>query len=143
MRMHPVLGGILERIVPPTGLTLPDGRTIAPGTTVGVNPWVSSRTKEIYGSDTETFRPERWLRNEGEGEDEVASVVRLEKMKDADFTVGGGKRQCVGKNMATVDLHKVTSTLFTRCDVSSHLGDEMSPGIMTRRIRIICGRRNS
>lgn len=40
MRMHPVIGDILERVVPDGGLTLPDGRVIAPGTKVGINPWV-------------------------------------------------------------------------------------------------------
>lgn len=117
MRMHPVIGGILERVVPAGGLTLPDGRVIAPGTKVGINPWVSSRNKAIYGDDTDAYRPERWLRSDGETED--AYEIRLKRMKDADFTFGSGNRICVGRNMATVELHKVTSTLFSRYDVSS------------------------
>ncbi|EOD52820.1 putative cytochrome p450 family protein [Neofusicoccum parvum UCRNP2] len=39
MRMHPALGGLLARVVPPAGL----------------------RNKDIFGDDVETFRPERWL----------------------------------------------------------------------------------
>jgi cytochrome P450 len=115
MRIHPVIGGILERIVPASGLTLADGRFIAPGTKVGISAWVSSRNKVIYGEDSDIFRPERWLRTEGEAEDEY--MTRLKKMRDADFTFGAGNRVCVGRNMAMVHLHKVTATLFSRYDV--------------------------
>jgi cytochrome P450 len=120
MRMHPVIGGILERIVPSTGLTLSNGQYIPPGTQVGINPWVSTRNKEIYGDDADSFRPERWLR--GESETEEAYDSRLKQMKDADFTFGSGNRICVGRNMATVEIHKTTSTLFSRYDVSPLVG---------------------
>ncbi|CAM1511888.1 Fc.00g094010.m01.CDS01 [Cosmosporella sp. VM-42] len=116
MRMHPVIGGILERIVPVGGLTLPDGRFIAPGTKVGINPWVSSRNSEVYGEDAEIYRPERWLQAGDEYDD--AYAARLKRMKDSDFTFGSGNRICVGRNLATVELHKMTSTLFSRFDIS-------------------------
>lgn len=116
MRMHPVISGILERVVPLTGLSLPDGRIIAPGTKVGINPWVSSRNKDIYGEDADVFRPERWLQCECETVTQYEA--RFKRMKDADFTFGSGNRVCVGRNMATVELHKVTATLFSRYDVS-------------------------
>lgn len=114
--MHPVIGGILERIVPESGLTLPDGRTIAPGTKVGINPWVLTRNKEVYGEDSDVFRPERWLKSEGESEE--AYEARAKAMKDIDFTFGAGRRVCVGSNVATVEIHKLTSTLFSRYNVS-------------------------
>ncbi|KAF4982904.1 hypothetical protein FDECE_17421 [Fusarium decemcellulare] len=115
MRMHPVIGGILERVVPDGGLTLPDGRFIAPGTKVGINPWVSSRNTEAYGEDAAAHRPERWLQSEDESDEGYAA--RLKRMKDADFTFGNGNRICVGRNLATVELHKMTSTLFSRFDI--------------------------
>lgn len=116
MQMHPVICGILERVVPDCGLTLPDGRVIAPGTKVGINPWVLSRNKDVYGTDSDKFRPERWLCSENEDED--AYLARLKKMNDADLTFGSGKRVCVGRNMANLEIHKVISTLFGRYDVS-------------------------
>lgn len=116
MRMHPVLGGIPERYVPAGGLTLPDGRVIPAGTKVGIDPWVSSRNTAIYGEDSYEFRPERWFQEKGESGS--AFEARLKKMKDCDFTFGSGSRQCVGKNMARVEIHKITTTLFNRYDVS-------------------------
>lgn len=116
MRMHPVIGGILERYVPASGLALPDGRVIAPGTKVGINPWVSTRNTEIYGEDAAVFRPERWFKANEETEDTFDA--RLKRMKDADFTFGSGNRSCVGRHMANVEIHKITTTLFSRYDVS-------------------------
>lgn len=114
--MHPVIGGILERIVPAGGLTLSDGRVIAPGTKVGINPWVLTRNTDIYGADADVFRPERWLKSEGETED--VYEARVKAMRDIDFTFGAGRRVCVGSNVATVEIHKLTATLFSRYDVS-------------------------
>lgn len=28
---------------------------------VGINPWVAHYNREVFGSDADTFRPERWL----------------------------------------------------------------------------------
>lgn len=118
-RMHPVISGILERIVPARGLTLPDGRFIAPGTRVGINAWVSHRNKDVYGADADSFRPERWLRATDETED--AFAARLARMKDGDMTFGAGSRQCVGRHLATLELHKLTSALFSRYNVGGPL----------------------
>jgi cytochrome P450 len=60
LRLHPAVGLLLERIVPPQGLRI-DGRLIRPGTIVGMNPWVIQRDINIYGEDADIFRPERWL----------------------------------------------------------------------------------
>lgn len=116
LRMHPPVGNILERVVPTSGLTLRDGRVIAPGTIVGMNQWVISRDKEIYGDDADVFRPERWLR----GDDEAigAYEARLKMMKEGDLGFGGGNRICTGRHMASMEMFKVTATLFSRYDVS-------------------------
>ena len=61
LRICPPVGMLLERVVPAQGLALPNGVCLRPGTVVGANPWVAARSKEIYGEDVGTFRPERWL----------------------------------------------------------------------------------
>ncbi|KAF4498652.1 Pisatin demethylase [Fusarium agapanthi] len=63
LRIHPAVGTILPRVVPPGGMEL-SGTYFPEGTKVGVNAWVMHYDKEIYGPDPEVFRPERWLGNE-------------------------------------------------------------------------------
>jgi cytochrome P450 len=60
LRMHPAVGQLLERLVPPGGAEV-CGTWFAGGTIVGINPWVVARDKEVYGEDSDKFRPERWL----------------------------------------------------------------------------------
>ncbi|KAG9259119.1 cytochrome P450 [Emericellopsis atlantica] len=115
MRLHPVISGVLERIVPSSGLTLPDGRVIPAGTKVGMNPWVVHRSEQTFGPEPDTFRPERWMK--GPDEPQEKFDMRLKKMKDADLSFGSGNRICVGRNMAMVEMHKVISTLFSRYDI--------------------------
>lgn len=117
LRIHPPVGQVLERIVPSSGLTLSDGRVIPAGTIVGMNGWVMTRNKEVYGEDVEAFRPERWLR--GDFESEHSAEARLQRMKDVDFSFGGGNRVCIGRHLATAELFKVTATLFGRYSVST------------------------
>lgn len=119
MRMHPAVGMIMERIVPSGGLALPDGRFVAPGTIVGMNPWVVHRNQEIFGADADRFNPDRWLK--GEDEDEETYRERLKRMKDADLTFGAGNRVCLGQNLALMECNKVVATLFSRYNVGSSL----------------------
>ncbi|PVH93928.1 cytochrome P450 [Periconia macrospinosa] len=117
LRIHPVVGSILERIVPSTGLTVtyPTAHskasiTLPPGTIVGMNPWVVHRREEVYGEKVDEFIPERWL--QGKTETSEAYAERMKAMKDADLSFGGGNRVCLGRPLATVELYKTTATLF-------------------------------
>ena len=60
MRIHPAVGQLLERVVPKNGATIA-GKWCPEGTIVGVNPWVISRDRKVYGADADKYRPERWL----------------------------------------------------------------------------------
>lgn len=60
LRMHPAVGFLLERVVPRGGAEV-CGTWLAGGTVVGINPWVVARDREVYGEDSEDFKPERWL----------------------------------------------------------------------------------
>ncbi|CAO2648458.1 Nn.00g077250.m01.CDS01 [Neocucurbitaria sp. VM-36] len=59
-RLHPPFAHTLARVVPSGGAEL-EGCWVPGGTTVGLNPWVLGRDKELYGEDADVFRPERWL----------------------------------------------------------------------------------
>ena len=118
-RMHPAVGLPLERIVPASGLTLPDGRFIAPGTIVGMNAWVVHQDKNVYGPDAESFNPDRWL----QGSDETAAEyqARRSRMREADLTFGAGNRVCLGKNISILEIYKFMATLFMHYQVSDRV----------------------
>lgn len=82
-----------------------------------MNQWVISLDKDVYGDDADFFRPERWLR----GDDETAAAyeARLKMMKEGDLSFGGGNRICTGRHMASLEMFKVTATLFSRYEVSN------------------------
>jgi hypothetical protein len=78
LRMHPAVGFLLERVVPRGGAEV-CGTWLAGGTIVGINPWVVARDKEVYGEDSEDFRPERWL---------TADEQQLKAMERNNLAVG-------------------------------------------------------
>lgn len=116
MRMHPGVGMLLERYVPESGLTLPDGSYVPPGTAVGMNPYIIGRNKRVWGDDADEFRPERWLQMDGE--DDEAYQQRLRTMTNSDLTFGGGSRICIGRNIALLEVYKVLATLVSRYEIS-------------------------
>lgn len=116
LRIHPVVGHIMERIVPSTGFALNNGVTLPPGTIVGVNPWVVHRRADVYGDEPYEFRPERWLKRADENPAEFEA--RLKRMNDADLSFGKGNRVCLGRPLALVEMAKIVATLFGKYDVS-------------------------
>ncbi|KAI9896840.1 hypothetical protein N3K66_007862 [Trichothecium roseum] len=142
-RLTPALGLMLERVVPPGGFTLPvtsgggssggssddneaggknGGKTffLPAGTKVGVNPSVVTRDRKLFGDDAAVFRPERWLRGEGDDDDEPAEAFesRRQRMRDAaDLMYGAGNRACMGKHLAKLKMYKLFATLFSKFDV--------------------------
>lgn len=115
MRMHPVVAVTMERYVPETGLTLPDGSFVPPKTAIGMNAYVVGKNKSVYGEDADEFRPERWL--QAPGEDDEAFRVRLQKMKAADLSFGGGSRICLGRILALAEVYKLVATMVLRYEI--------------------------
>ncbi|OIW32755.1 cytochrome P450 [Coniochaeta ligniaria NRRL 30616] len=117
LRMLPGVSLPLERLVPPGGFQLADGRFIPEGATVGINPYIIARNQSVWGADADEFRPERWLRDEAAAETEGAFRRRLQAMNDADLSFGGGSRVCIGKNLGLVQVYKVVATIATLYDI--------------------------
>jgi cytochrome P450 len=120
LRLHPAIGLGLERKVPATGLVLPDGFSLSPGTNVSVNAWVSGR-QSIFGPDVDNYIPERWLQSKDEGLN--AYKERIGHMKRADLVFGSGTRSCLGKNISLLEIYKTVPTLFLNFDI-----DLVDPG---------------
>ena len=127
-RIHPGVGIMIERDVPAEGFRLPDGRFLPGGTVIGMNPWLINRSEEYFGSETDKFVPERWLKQEGESN--TAFEARRARMKAADLTFGAGSRICLGRNIAIFQAYKTVATLFNLYDVSLRMYVPMLDGRM-------------
>ncbi|RMY78001.1 hypothetical protein D0863_00956 [Hortaea werneckii] len=107
LRLNPALALPMERIVPSTGLQIGDV-FLAPGTVVGINPYVLHRNRRIFGQDAEEWRPGRWL---------DADVERVKYMDQHLLSFGAGKRTCLGRSIAMLELLKVVPTLLVRYEM--------------------------
>ncbi|KAE8330563.1 cytochrome P450 [Aspergillus sergii] len=109
MRLHPSVGGNLERHVPPQGVTL-CGQYIPGGTKVGINPWVVHRDPIVF-PQPDSFIPERWL---------DSSPEKLKEMEKAFLNFGAGSRSCVGKTISLLEMRKILPQLLREFDIHLH-----------------------
>ncbi|RDI82162.1 hypothetical protein Vi05172_g7843 [Venturia inaequalis] len=107
-RLHPAAGLMLERVTPASGLSILD-HAIPGGTIVGCNAWVLHRRPEIFGSDVDVFRPERWLE---------ADAPALKEMKATMFQFGAGARTCIGRSISLLEIYKLVPSFLRRFEVS-------------------------
>ncbi|KAL2356702.1 cytochrome P450 [Cryomyces antarcticus] len=104
LRLHPAVGMSLPRVTPEGGVEI-DGRFLPAGTVIGVNPWVVHRNKDVFGEDVESFRPDRWLK-EDNGD-----------MHRFFFAFGSGARMCLGRNISWMEMSKLIPTMFMHYDL--------------------------
>ena len=66
------------------------------------------RDEEIFGRDSEVFRPERWMATS------EVEERRVEKMNETvDMVFGYGRFGCLGRNVAMMELNKaIVETLL-------------------------------
>ncbi|KAE9374995.1 pisatin demethylase [Stipitochalara longipes BDJ] len=98
MRIFPPVTGFMSKTVPSKGDTI-NGIFIPGGTTIGWSPFGLMRSEKIWGPDARLFRPERWF--EGSAEERQRKEIEVE------MCFGYGKYQCLGKNIANIELNKV------------------------------------
>jgi cytochrome P450 len=63
LRIHPVTGLPLARVVPKEGATI-SGCRFPAGAVVGVNAWIANSNVDVSGADANVYRPERWLEDQ-------------------------------------------------------------------------------
>jgi len=107
-RMHPAAGLPLERLTPPQGIEI-DGQFIPGGTIVGCNAWVIHKREEVFGSQIDSFIPERWL---------DVGKEQLKEMNGTLFQFGAGARTCIGKNISLLEMYKLVPAFLRRFEVS-------------------------
>ncbi|MCO5585497.1 hypothetical protein L7F22_039430 [Adiantum nelumboides] len=105
LRFHSTSAMGLPRIVPVGGATI-QGKYFPAGSVVSVPSYTIHRDKGVYGSDAESYNPDRWLINGARQKYEKAFVP---------FSVG--PRACVGRNVAMQELSILIATLIHRYDI--------------------------
>lgn len=106
MRLHSTSAVGLPRIVTSaTGMWFDD--THFPfGTVLSVPSYTVHHDANIWGSDVETFNPDRFLSE---------NLTSRQKMAFNPFS--SGSRACVGQNVALMELSLIVGTLFRRYDL--------------------------
>jgi cytochrome P450 len=119
LRLFPPSPATQQRLVPAGGATI-DGYYVPAGTTVGVSPWASTRSRVNF-HEPDLFRPERWLvgQEEKEKEDSEFSGDRL----GASLPFGTGPRVCIGKNLAYMEMRLVAAHLLYHFDLELDRGE--------------------
>lgn len=107
----------LPRVVPPTGWTFGDC-TIAAGTVVGCSAYELHFNPDTF-PEPRLFRPERWT--------ETKDERRLEVMNREFIPFGLGPRQCIARNLATVELFYAVKAVVESgiLDGSEPVGDKI------------------
>lgn len=102
LRIFPPVAGLMTKDVPTTGDSY-NGLAIPPGTKIGYSAFGLARDRKIWGDDVDLFRPERWLVGEaGNTEEEVRG-----REAALELVFGYGRWQCLGRNVALMELNKV------------------------------------
>jgi len=102
LRIHATSALGLPRVVPEGGLVVL-GRFIPAGTVVGVPTYTIHRDPDVWGYDSDLYRPERWLDT-----DKAAMMHKTFNVFSA------GPRVCVGRNLAELELLLIVATLVRR-----------------------------
>lgn len=134
MRIYPIVGSPLPKEVPKAG-TVINGYFIPGGTSVGISQWAVTRNKEIFGDDVEVFRPERWEDATAAGAEAQDALDEIEtesrytpsetpdeeeakrRLRDSGYVPFSlGPMMCTGRNIATMEIYKITTQLFRLFD---------------------------
>ncbi|KIV89667.1 hypothetical protein PV10_07052 [Exophiala mesophila] len=110
-RLHTSTSSNLQRVTGPSGLELPNGVYLPPRTNVGCPASFIDREPRAFGEDAELFRPERWMQQEGESEQEWWKRRNL--MNSTELSFGQGSSTCLGKNVSLLEFYKGVATLVT------------------------------
>ncbi|KAF2996528.1 hypothetical protein E8E14_000801 [Neopestalotiopsis sp. 37M] len=109
-RIHPSIQYQLPRYVPPGGIQL-ERHFLPEKSILGISPRSMNRSKDIFGPDADLFRPERWISDGSDGDND-----RIKRQGLLLTTFGMGSRSCVGKNLATVEMYKYIAQFFRTFD---------------------------
>lgn len=105
-RIYPPVPSNLLRIIPEEGDKIGD-QWVPPGTIVGLGQWSTFHSARNF-RDPDTFIPERWL-------DEPAYMTDCKSAMQP-FSVG--PRNCLGRNLAYVEMRLILARVFWNFDMT-------------------------
>ncbi|KAL3426423.1 cytochrome P450 [Phlyctema vagabunda] len=108
LRIFPPVVGLMSKEVPAGGDVIND-RFVPGGTKIGYGAYGIFRNVAMWGDDADAFRPERWL-------DDTAPDRTREMEATLELIFSYGKYQCLGKNLAMMELNKVFVELLRNFD---------------------------
>jgi benzoate 4-monooxygenase len=130
LRLHSTSGIGLPRIVPEGGLKI-QGHFFKEGTVLSVPSYTIHRDKEVWGDDATVYRPERWFERDND-----AIQRTFNPFSYGPRYVAAGRyyfffvmiiprnRACVGRNLATLELLIIISSIFRRYEIVLEDPDE-------------------
>ncbi|KAM7192424.1 Cytochrome P450 [Naviculisporaceae sp. PSN 640] len=104
LRLYPALPTALPRIVPEHGRDI-EGYFIPEGTGVGIPIWAASRSEASFRNPLK-FVPERWMGNAAYANDKLEAAQAFSM----------GPRNCIGKNLAYLEIRLVLTRLLWNFD---------------------------
>jgi cytochrome P450 len=118
LRMAPPAPGGFPREVCKGGATI-DGHVIPAEANVFVPTWTIHHNPEYFPKPF-TYRPERWIVNDGEeGKDLGVSKAEVQKAQKAFCAFSLGPRGCLGKNMAYIEMMLAIARVLFMFDIKS------------------------
>ena len=98
LRMWPPLTGPQSKAAP-SGGEIVNGIFIPGGVEVAFNPTMTMRRKDIFGDDSNVFRPERWV--------DADESTRNKYERTTELVFDSGRYGCLGKNIAMMELNNL------------------------------------
>ncbi|KAF8270465.1 cytochrome P450 monooxygenase [Lactarius quietus] len=129
LRMHSTSAIGLPRIVPEGGMQIQD-HFFGQGTVLSVPSYTIHRDKEVWGQDASVFRPERWFERDNDAMQKTFNPFSY------------GPRACVGRNLASLELLIIISSVFRRFDIVLEHPDEplkTSEGFLRKPLKCSVG----
>lgn len=122
LRLTPAGPSELSRTVLPGGLMV-DGEFFPEGINVGTAGWSNGHNDENYG-DSNIYRPERWIVDEENG----VSAESVAHIKTCFHPFSAGPGNCVGQNLAMLEMLLVAARTLYRMDVRIVPGSTIGEG---------------
>ena len=122
LRLCPAVASELPREVLPGGQEV-DGDHLPEGVRVGTSVWSLHHNEEHF-PDAAVYRPERWIVDEKTGMTE--ELVAYTKSCFYPFSAGPGN--CVGKNLAMLEMMVVVARVFYQMDIKAAPGSDLGGG---------------